>query len=540
MDMKGIAASKGYAIGRAALLSTSEIELDRTRASSVEAELEALDKALAESRIQLEAIRDKAAESIGEEEAKVFDSHLLLLEDPEFMGAVKDKISGEKMRAATAVSDATDFFKTMFESLDDDYMRERAADMKDVGHRLVRNLLGHGEGSFKRYDETVLVAHDLTPSDTAQIDRNTVAAFITDIGGVTSHSAIMARSLEIPAVVGMKTITETVEEGMWVVVDAIAGEVILNPDEATIKAYREKKAAYAAEREKLKAYRDVEIIDESGRKILVAGNMGSLKDLDLILENGADGIGLFRTEFVFMDRESMPTEEEQFEIYKEAVTRLTGRPIVIRTLDIGGDKQIPYLPQEPELNPFLGLRAIRLCFEHEDMFKTQLRALLRASAFGPVQIMFPMIGAVGELKQAKAIVESCKAELRAEGKAFNPDVEVGIMIEIPSAAIAAESLAEEADFFSIGTNDLIQYTMAVDRMNPTVSHLYDPSNPAVLKLIEMSIQAAHNAGIWCGMCGEMASDPTVTRKLFDMGLDEFSVTGSAILELKQRISGYLK
>ncbi|MDN5351796.1 MAG: phosphoenolpyruvate-protein phosphotransferase system enzyme [Clostridiales bacterium] len=538
--MKGIAASKGYAIGRAALLSTSEIELDRTRASSVEAELEALDKALAESRIQLEAIRDKAAESIGEEEAKVFDSHLLLLEDPEFMGAVKDKISGEKMRAATAVSDATDFFKTMFESLDDDYMRERAADMKDVGHRLVRNLLGHGEGSFKRYDETVLVAHDLTPSDTAQIDRNTVAAFITDIGGVTSHSAIMARSLEIPAVVGMKTITETVEEGMWVVVDAIAGEVILNPDEATIKAYREKKAAYAAEREKLKAYRDVEIIDESGRKILVAGNMGSLKDLDLILENGADGIGLFRTEFVFMDRESMPTEEEQFEIYKEAVTRLTGRPIVIRTLDIGGDKQIPYLPQEPELNPFLGLRAIRLCFEHEDMFKTQLRALLRASAFGPVQIMFPMIGAVGELKQAKAIVESCKAELRAEGKAFNPDVEVGIMIEIPSAAIAAESLAEEADFFSIGTNDLIQYTMAVDRMNPTVSHLYDPSNPAVLKLIEMSIQAAHNAGIWCGMCGEMARDPTVTRKLFDMGLDEFSVTGSAILELKQRISGYLK
>lgn len=533
---KGIAASKGYAIGRVFLMREEAITLDETPALNVDLEQAALKKAVEASKIQLTAIRNKTAENIGEKEAMVFDSHLLFLDDPEFVGAIESSINEDGLRAAYATEQVKVFFKQMFEQMDNAYMRERAADIVDVSNRLIRNLLGLSNQTGEMNEETIVVAHDLTPSDTAQLDRSKVVGFLTDIGGTTSHSAIMARSLEICAVVGMKDISKKVSTGDLVIIDGLKGEAIINPDEETLIEYRALQTAYKNRREDMKKYKDAKLKYADGREILVAGNIGSIKDLDVVIENGADGIGLFRTEFVFMDRESVPTEEEQFEIYKTVAEKMAGKSVVIRTLDIGGDKVIPYLKLEPELNPFLGLRAIRLCFKYEDIFRDQIKALLRASAYGDVHIMLPMIGSLEEIKQAKAIIESCKEELREAGIRFNAYVPVGIMIEIPSAAVVADQLAVEVDFFSIGTNDLIQYTLAVDRMNAHISHLYNPMNPAVLRLIEMSIKAAHEAGIWCGMCGEMAGDLNATEKLLEMGLDEFSVSGSGILDVKEKIS----
>lgn len=533
---KGIAASKGYAIGRVFLMREEAITLDETPALNVDLEQDALKKAVEASKIQLTAIRNKTAENIGEKEAMVFDSHLLFLDDPEFVGSIESSINEDGVRAAYATEQVKVFFKQMFEQMDNAYMRERAADIVDVSNRLIRNLLGLSNQTGEMNEETIVVAHDLTPSDTAQLDRSKVVGFLTDIGGTTSHSAIMARSLEICAVVGMKDISKKVSTGDLVIIDGLKGEAIVNPDEETLIEYRALQTAYKNRREDMKKYKDAKLKYADGREILVAGNIGSVKDLDVVIENGADGIGLFRTEFVFMDRESVPTEEEQFEIYKTVAEKMAGKSVVIRTLDIGGDKVIPYLKLEPELNPFLGLRAIRLCFKYEDIFRDQIKALLRASAYGDVHIMLPMIGSLEEIKQAKAIIESCKEELREAGIRFNEYVPVGIMIEIPSAAVVADQLAVEVDFFSIGTNDLIQYTLAVDRMNANISHLYNPMNPAVLRLIEMSIKAAHEAGIWCGMCGEMAGDLNATEKLLEMGLDEFSVSGSGILDVKEKIS----
>lgn len=533
---KGIAASKGYAIGHVFLMNEVAIHLDESPAVESASEQAALKSAIEQSKIQLAAIRNKTAENIGEKEAMVFDSHLLFLEDPEFVGAIESSITDDGYRAPYATEQVKLFFKSMFEQMDNPYMRERAADIVDVSNRLIRNILGLSSTANEMNEDTIVVAHDLTPSDTAQLDKSKVVGFLTDIGGTTSHSAIMARSLEICAVVGMKDISKKVATGDLVIIDGLNGEAIVNPDKETLIAYRALQSAYKNKREEMKKYRDAKLKYADGREILVAGNIGSVKDLEVVIENGADGIGLFRTEFVFMDRESVPTEEEQFEIYKTVAEKMEGKSVVIRTLDIGGDKVIPYLELEPELNPFLGLRAIRLCFKYEDIFRDQLKALLRASAFGDVHIMLPMIGSIEEIRQAKAIIESCKEELREAGIRFNEYVPVGIMIEIPSAAVVADQLAEEVDFFSIGTNDLIQYTLAVDRMNASISHLYNPMNPAVLRLIEMSIKAAHQAGIWCGMCGEMAGDLNATETLLNMGLDEFSVSGSGILDVKEKIS----
>jgi phosphotransferase system enzyme I (PtsI) len=538
--LKGIAASKGYAIGQIYIMAQNEIEIDKAPCTDANASLCKLKDAVEASRLQLQKIRQKTAETIGEEEAKVFDSHLMFLEDPEFIGAIEETIQAESLQTVAAIEKVKLFYKTLFDQMDNAYMKERAADIVDVGNRLIRNALGIQDSTSTLPENTIIVAHDLTPSDTAQLDKSKVIGFLTDIGGVTSHSAIMARSLEICAVVGLIDISKKVVNGQQVIIDGVNGIAILDPDADTLEHYESLKMAYLKKREDLKKYKDLKLKYNDGRDILIAGNIGSVKDLDAVIENGADGIGLFRTEFVFMDRETMPTEEEQYTIYKTVAEKMAGKSVVIRTLDIGGDKQIPYLELDPEMNPFLGLRAIRLCFKYEDMFKAQIKALLRAGVYGEVHIMLPMIGTLDEILKAKAIIETCKMELSEAGIPFKSDTPVGIMIEIPSAAIVADLLAKEVDFFSIGTNDLIQYTLAVDRMNSNISHLYDPMNPAVLRLIKMSIDAAHNAGIWCGMCGEMAGDLRATKLLFDMGLDEFSMSGSNILDVKEAIAGYLK
>lgn len=537
--LKGIAASKGYAIGKIKIMAHHELVIDERTCDNFEDELFALKKAVETSKVQLKELREKTAVNIGEHEAMVFDSHMMFLDDPEFVGAMEEAIRNEFKRAAAAVEQVKTFFKNMFAQMDNAYMKERAADIVDVSNRIIKNIFGISAEMDELPENTIIVAHDLTPSDTAQLDKSKVIGFLTDIGGVTSHSAIMARSLEICAVVGMGNITSTVENGTECIIDGLKGEVILSPDAETLDKYHKLAMEYHKKRNELKKYKDIKLAYKDGREILVAGNIGSVKDLDSVIENGADGIGLFRTEFVFMDREAAPTEEEQFDIYKTVAERMAGKPVVIRTLDIGGDKQIPYLQLEQEMNPFLGLRAIRLCFKYEEMFKAQIKALLRAGVYGDVNIMLPMIGTIDEIRQAKAIIEICKQELKNDGIPFNDETPIGIMIEIPAAAIAADILAQEVDFFSIGTNDLIQYTLAVDRMNSNISHLYNPMNVSVLRLIEMSIKAAHQAGIWCGMCGEMAGDLRATKILLEMGLDEFSMSGSSILDVKELIYNQL-
>ncbi|MFU0824263.1 phosphoenolpyruvate--protein phosphotransferase [Clostridium sp.] len=533
---KGIAASKGYAIGQAIIKENREVSIVERRIENVQAEKERLDKAINNSRNQLVKIKEKAEKELGSDKAAVFESHIMLLDDPEFTGAVAMNIESNKVNAEKALSDVIEMYMGIFASMEDEYMRERAADVKDVGNRILANLSGNGADDLENLKEnTIIVAHDLTPSDTAQLDRNKVIGFVTNIGGRTSHSAIMARTLEIPAVVGLKDITEIVKNGDTLIVDGEEGVVLINPDEATMAKYKEKKAAYEKEREELKKLISVKTVTKAGKHVEVVGNIGKPQDIHQVLENGGDGVGLFRTEFLYMDRDEMPSEEEQFEAYKYVAEKGEGRPIVIRTLDIGGDKKLPYLPLPEEMNPFLGYRAIRLCLDRKDIFKIQLRALLRASAFGNIKIMFPMISSLEEFLAAKDVLKECMDELRSEGKDFNENLEVGMMVEIPSAAIYADELAKHVDFFSIGTNDLIQYTLAADRMNEKVSYLYNPHHPAVLRLIKMTIDAAHKEGKWCGMCGEAAGDESMIPILVEYGLDEFSMSATSILKAKQII-----
>lgn len=532
----GIAASKGYAIGTVVVKEENELNIEERVIENVEVEKERFKKALEASKEQLLNIKEKAAKEMGADKAAVFESHAMLLEDPEFAGAVEMGIESNRINAEKALQDVVDMYAGIFAAMEDEYMRERGADVKDVGKRVLANLLGKISGdSDLMADNTVVVAHDLTPSDTAQLDKSKVVAFLTNIGGRTSHSAIMARTLEIPAVVGLQDITSSVKSGDTIIVDGIEGVAIVNPDIKTIKEYEAKKEAFEKEREELKKLVSVKTVTKAGKRVEVAGNIGKPEDVHQVLANGGDGVGLFRTEFLYMDRDDMPGEEEQFESYKYAVEKMEGRPVVIRTLDIGGDKKLPYLPLPEEMNPFLGYRAIRICLDRKDIFKTQLRALLRASAFGNLKIMFPMIGSLEEFLQAKEILKECMEDLRKEGKDFNENLETGIMVEIPAAAVCADELAKYVDFFSIGTNDLIQYTLAADRMNEKISYLYNPMHPAVLRLIKMTIEAAHKEGKWCGMCGEMAGDEKAIATLVEYGLDEFSMSASSILKAKQLI-----
>lgn len=533
---KGIAASKGYAIGQVVIKEESEVTVVETKITDLEAEKGRLKKAIEASREQLSKIKEKAEIELGPEKAAVFDSHMMLLDDPEFTGEVEMNIESSMVNAEKALNDVIEMYMGIFGAMEDEYMKERAADVKDVGKRILVNLAGKAGSGLENLDEnTIVVAHDLTPSDTAQLDKNKVIGFLTNIGGRTSHSAIMARTLEIPAVVGLMDITESVKDGDTVILDGEEGLAIINPDEVTIAQYEEKKAAYEKEKEELKKLIQVETHTKAGKRVEVCGNIGKAEDIHQVLENGGDGVGLFRTEFLYMDRNDMPTEDEQFEAYKYVAQKAAGKPIVIRTLDIGGDKKLPYLPLPEEMNPFLGYRAIRLCLDRKDIFKIQLRALLRASAYGNIKIMFPMIASLEEFLAAKEVLSECMEELRSEGKEFNADLEVGMMVEIPAAAVCADELAKHVDFFSIGTNDLIQYTLAADRMNEKISYLYNPQHPAVLRLIKMTIDAAHKEGKWCGMCGEAAGDESMIPILVEYGLDEFSMSATSMLRAKQII-----
>lgn len=533
---KGIAASKGYAIGKVFLQEHEEIIITDTKVEDIVEEKLKLQKALDKAKDQLEKIKEKAAIEMGDEKAAVFEAHITLLDDPEFTGAMLLEIEISNLNAMKAVENVTNTFVMIFEAMEDAYMRERAADIKDVSSRIISNLAGRSGDAFAITEgNTIVVAHDLTPSDTAQLDRSKVIGFITNIGGRTSHAAIMARTLEIPAVLGLGDITTSVKTGDMIIIDGIEGDVIINPSKEEVDEYTSRKQKYQDEQEELKKLIDIKTTTKSGKRIEVCGNIGQPEDVLSVIENGGDGVGLFRTEFLYMDRDSAPTEDEQFESYKFVLEKMEGKQVVIRTLDIGGDKTLPYLPLPVEMNPFLGYRAIRLCLDRKEIFKVQLRALLRASIYGNLCVMFPMISGLEEFVQAKEVVDECKAELKAEGVAYSDKTQWGIMVEIPAAAVCADELAKHVDFFSIGTNDLIQYTLAADRMSEKVSYLYNPMHPAVLRLIKMTIDGAHSQGKWVGMCGEMAGDEEAIPTLVEYGLDEFSMSATSILSAKKII-----
>ncbi|HEX7064608.1 MAG TPA: phosphoenolpyruvate--protein phosphotransferase [Bacillales bacterium] len=534
--LKGIAASRGFAIAQAFILQNPDLKIENEKTGDPEKERFRLNRALQQAKQELVDIKNHAAGQLGEDKAEIFSAHLLVLQDPELIGAAKEKIDSEQRTAESAVHEVTETFVETLENLDNDYMKERAADIRDVSKRILAHLLGVQFTSPAAItEEAVVVARDLTPSDTAQLDRRYVKGFTTDIGGRTSHSAIMARSMEIPAVVGTGQATQEIETGMTVIIDGDAGQIIVDPSPEELAAYREKQEAFEARGHALKKLADEKTVSKDGKHVELAANIGSPEDLESVLANGAEGIGLYRTEFLYMGRDSLPDEEEQYEAYKIVLEKMSGQPVVIRTLDIGGDKELPYLQLPEELNPFLGVRAIRLCLEKKDMFRTQLRALLRAGVHGNLKIMFPMIATIDEFLQAKELLVEEKNGLQEKGVAVSDDIEVGMMVEIPAAAVMAPQFAKEVDFFSIGTNDLIQYTMAADRMNERVSYLYQPYSPAVLGLIRNVISAAHTEGKWVGMCGEMAGDETAIPILLGLGLDEFSMSASAILNARNRI-----
>ena len=536
--LQGIAASDGIAIAKVYTLTEPDLTVTKVTVEDSEKEVSRLDDALAASIKDVELIKETALKNLGEEEAQVFDAHLMVLSDPELIGQVKDSITSNKVNAESALKEVTDMFISIFAGMEDNpYMQERAADIRDVSKRVLAHLLGvkiPSPATIK--DEVIIVAADLTPSDTAQLNRQYVKAFVTDIGGRTSHSAIMARSLEIPAIVGTKEVTSIAKDGDIIIVDGLSGDVFLNPSEEVVAEYRAKAEAFAAQQAEWEKLKDSKTYTKDGHQVELAANIGTPKDLEGVVNNGAEGVGLYRTEFLYMDSHEMPTEEDQFEAYKAVLEGMNGKPVVVRTMDIGGDKELPYLPLPHEMNPFLGYRAIRISLNEPEMFRTQLRALLRASVYGKLRIMFPMIATLNDFRGAKALLEEEKAKLIAEGVTVSDDIQVGIMIEIPAAAVLAHQFAKEVDFFSIGTNDLIQYTMAADRMNERVSYLYQPYNPSILTLIKHVIDSAHKEGKWAGMCGEMAGDQTAVPLLVGLGLDEFSMSASSVLKTRSLIS----
>ncbi|CED94649.1 MAG TPA: phosphoenolpyruvate--protein phosphotransferase [Firmicutes bacterium] len=534
----GTGASPGIALGKALVIEHSELVIEKRNISNIEEEIQKLENAVKVSKDELTKVKEKALMELGEHEAEIFEAHLLVLEDPELVDSAISKIRDEKVNADYALNEIKEMFVAMFESMDNEYMRERAADIKDVTNRVLRHILGIKVVDLAGLDEeVVLIAHDLTPSDTATMNKSMVLGFLTDIGGRTSHTAIMARTLEIAAVVGLDDITKKVKDGDYIVFNGDTGEVIVNPDEETKAKYASLKEQFEEYRKSLELLKGQESITTDGRHVELAGNIGSPNDVSGLIKNDAEGVGLYRTEFLYMDKEdAFPSEEEQYEAYKAVLEGMNNKPIVIRTLDIGGDKELPYFEMEPEMNPFLGYRAIRLCLDRKDIFKTQLRALYRASVHGKLRIMFPMISSLEELLSAKEVIKEVLAELDAEKIAYANDVEVGMMIEIPSAAVISDILAKHIDFFSIGTNDLIQYTCAVDRMNQKISHLYNQFNPAVLRLIKMVIDNAHKEGKWVGMCGESAGDQRMIPILLGFGLDEFSMSPISILPARKLIN----
>ncbi|WP_204256415.1 phosphoenolpyruvate--protein phosphotransferase [Mammaliicoccus sciuri] len=534
--LKGIAASDGVAISKAYLLVEPDLSFSSENISDVDGEVEKFKAAVNQSKVELTQIRNNAEKQLGADKAAIFDAHLLVLEDPELLNPIEENIRNNKVNAPTALNEVSTNFITIFENMDNEYMKERAADIRDVSKRVLAHILGVELPNPSMINESVIiVGEDLTPSDTAQLNKEFVKGFATNIGGRTSHSAIMSRSLEIPAVVGTKDITDRVNHGDSLIIDGLSGDVIINPTDDEVQAYEQKQKNFLAEKEELAKLVNDESVSKDGVYVELAANIGTPNDLEGVKNNGAEGIGLYRTEFLYMGRDNMPSEEEQFEAYSKVLKEMDGKRVVVRTLDIGGDKELSYLNLPKEMNPFLGYRAIRLCLDQTEIFRTQLRALLRASEFGKLNIMFPMIATIKEFRDAKAILLEEKEKLVSEGVNVADDIEIGIMVEIPSTAALADIFAKEVDFFSIGTNDLIQYTMAADRMSERVSYLYQPYNPAILRLVKQVIEASHKEGKWTGMCGEMAGDNTAIPLLLGLGLDEFSMSATSILKARKQI-----
>ncbi|CAM4426673.1 MAG: phosphoenolpyruvate--protein phosphotransferase [Paenibacillus macerans] len=534
--LKGIGASAGIAIAKAYRLEEPELKIVNKNIGDRDAEKRRLEQAISQSKAELEKIKEYVNRELGADKAEILAAHLLVLNDPELLNPVFDRISTEGVNAEFALKESADRFVSMLESMDNEYMRERAKDIRDVTNRVTAHLLGvQIPDPSLISEEVVIIAEDLTPSDTAQLNRRYVKGFATDIGGRTSHSAIMARSMEIPAVVGTKQAVSRIEHGVMVIVDGLEGDVIIDPSSEIIAQYEAKKANYETQKAQWAKLVHEPTVTKDGVHVELAANIGTPADVKSVLENGAEAVGLYRTEFLYMGRDRLPTEAEQFTAYKTVLEKMEGKPVVVRTLDIGGDKELPYLKLPKEMNPFLGFRAIRLCLEEQTIFRTQLRALLRASVYGNLKIMFPMIATVSEFREAKAILLEEKEKLAAEGVKAADQIEIGMMVEIPSTAVMADQFAKEVDFFSIGTNDLIQYTMAADRMNGRVAYLYQPCNPAILRLISRVSDAAHQEGKWVGMCGEMAGDPIAIPLLLSLGLDEFSMSATSILPVRAQI-----
>lgn len=536
--LNGIAASDGIAIAKAFLYEEPNLSFDLRKTEDSQTEIERLEKAIEISRTEIEQIKEVALGSLSEEESQIFNAHLMVLDDPELRQSYEAKINDEGYNAQSAVRQVADFFIQIFRDMEDNpYMQERAADVKDVTDRIIAHLMGVKIPDLTSInEEIVLVARDLTPSDTAQLNRKYVKGFITSIGGRTSHTAIMARSLEIPAVVGTGDVSEKIVDNELIIVDGLSGAIIVSPSKAEVAEYQNKQAAFEAQQAAWKKLKDAPTVTKDGKYFELAANIGTPKDLPSVHANGGEGIGLYRTEFLYMNSVEMPSEDQQYAAYKAVLEDMAGKPVIVRTMDIGGDKHLPYLPLPEELNPFLGYRAIRIGLNEQGLLRTQLRALLRASQHGLLRIMFPMISNLPEFRQAKAIFEEEKAALKAAGIEVADNIQVGIMIEIPAAAVLADHFAKEVDFFSIGTNDLIQYTMAADRMNQHISYLYQPYNPSILRLINYVIEASHKEGKWTGMCGEVAGDQTAIPLLVGMGLDEFSMSAASILRTRNLIA----
>lgn len=532
----GIPASGGIAIAKTFRFQNFQVTIEQRLVEDPNFEVARFNQALLRAETELEDIKNRTLFHLGEEHAAIFSAHLLILHEPEMMNQVREKIINEYTNAEFAMNEASEMFISMFEQLDDEYMKERIADIRDVRNRVISKLLDIDYSNQAMItEEVILIAQDLTPSDTAQINKKFVKGFVTALGGQTSHTAIMARSMEIPAVVGITELMSQLKEDTVVILDGFEGKLITSPSAAEIAFYSRKKE----ESEKMKEER-LKLINErtstiDGHHVELLANIGSLQDIEFVVKNGAEGIGLFRTEYLYMNRNQLPTEQEQFEAYRTVLEKMGNHPVIIRTIDIGGDKELPYLHLPQEMNPFLGCRAIRLCMKHPELFRTQLRALLRASVYGTLKIMFPMIATLQEFRQAKLMFEEEKADIVAKGIPIASKIELGIMIEIPAAAILADQFSKEVDFFSIGTNDLIQYTMAADRMNEQVSYLYQPYHPSILRLIDLVIKSAHQEGKWVGMCGEMASDPIAIPILLGLGLNEFSMSAPAILPARSQI-----
>ncbi|ABN74407.1 phosphoenolpyruvate-protein phosphotransferase PtsI [Actinobacillus pleuropneumoniae] len=532
----GIAASPGVVFGKALVLKEEPIVLNTQKitADQIEAEKAKFFAGREKAAAQLTAIKEKARGTLGEEKEAIFEGHLMILEDEELEEEILGYIADNLVTADVAASKVIDMQASMLAEIDDEYLKERAGDIRDIGNRLLRNILNmHIIDLGDIQEEVILVAYDLTPSETAQLNLDKVLGFITDIGGRTSHTSIMARSLELPAIVGTNDITARVKTGDTLILDAVNNQIHINPSDAALAEFKAIQERVAAEKAELAKLKDLPAETLDGHRIEVAGNIGTIRDVDGVLRNGGESVGLYRTEFLFMDRSELPSEEEQFQAYKEIVEAMDGKQVVLRTMDIGGDKELPYLNLPKEMNPFLGWRAVRIGLTRREILDTQLRAVLRASAFGKLAVMFPMIISVEEIRELKAIVAELKEQLRAEGKAFDENLQLGIMVETPSAAVNARHLAKEADFFSIGTNDLTQYTLAVDRGNEIIAHLYNPLSPSVLNLIKQVIDASHAEGKWTGMCGELAGDVRATALLLGMGLDEFSMSAISVPHVKK-------